>query len=447
MDSDGSHIMNINGAVILGILLALRIFFSCCEAAFTEINDSRVKSFENEKGGKGRVFGLLSKPSRLMSTFAAHRTVNTALFVLAATVCTVSTGLEVNILLVYILTALLSSAVVFFIGDALPKRFIREKNAERIAVSCSFAVSLLRLLMMPLTALAGLASVIASGISGSETTADEAAVTEEEILMMVDVGNESGSIESSEKEMINNVCEFHEMTVSDVMTHRTDIAAVDIDAEISDVVYTAINSGFSRIPVYSGSVDHIEGIIHVKDLLCLVGSQSADSMDVKSFLRDVEFVPESCMCDDLFKTFTAGRIQLAVAVDEYGGTAGLVTMEDLVEAIVGNIRDEYDTESDDITEISDNTWIISGNANATDTMETLGCPLPDDSGYDTMGGFITDLLGRIPEDGETPSAEYEDMVFTVLLTEDMHILKIKAVKKEKSERMSEKNEDDKDKKI
>ena len=240
--------------------------------------------------------------------------------------------------------------------------------------------------------------------------------------------------------MINNVFEFHELSVSDVMTHRTDIVAVDIDAEISEAVYTAINSGFSRIPVYRDNIDHIEGVIYVKDLLCLIGTHSSESMTLKSFLRDAAFVPESCMCGELFKRFTAKKLQMAVAVDEYGGTAGLVTMEDLVESIVGNIQDEYDNEAEEITKISDNTYTISGTADAADVMETLGAPLPEDSEYDTMSGFITDLLGRIPEDGETPSVIYKNITFTVLLAEDMRIVRIKAVIN-KEEKEIEKNDE------
>ena len=153
------------------------------------------------------------------------------------------------------------------------------------------------------------------------------------------------------------------------------------------------------------------------------------------------------MCGDLFKKLTARKLQLAVAVDEYGGTAGLVTMEDLVEAIVGNIHDEYDNEAEELTKISDDTYTLSGTADAADIMEALDCPLPEDSEYDTMSGFITDLLGRIPEDGETPSVDYKNITFTVLLAEDMRIVRIKAViNKDNEEKELEKDEDNKEQK-
>jgi len=219
--------------------------------------------------------------------------------------------------------------------------------------------------------------------------------------------------------------------------------AVSADAEISDVVYAAINSGFSRIPVYKESIDHIEGMIYVKDLLCLIGTESSECVSASRFLRDAEFVPESCMCDDLFRMFTEKKQQIAVVVDEYGGTAGIVTMEDLVESIVGSIQDEYDNETEDISKISDDTYTIKGNADPSDIMELLGEPLSEDCPYDTMSGFITDLLGRIPDDDENPSVDYKSITFTVLLTEDMRIVRIKAVIKKENEKELPENEDNK----
>ncbi len=446
MDSDGSHI--ITGVLICAALVAARAFNTACEAACTEINDSKLKSFEGEKGSKGLLFRLLQKPSELMNAFNVWRVLSSVLFAFAALWAFYppffGSGAEWGRSEVILYAA----AIVFFsvilldtFGDIIPKMIVRGKDCSRFAAFCAPAVRLTKILMLPFTAAASLTARVLSVLMGSGNDRSEASVTEEEIRMMVDAGTETGSIESSEQEMINNVFEFNDMTVSDVMTHRTDIVGVDIDAEISEVVYTAMNSGFSRLPVYRGSVDRIEGMIYVKDLLCLIGTGSSEGISIKSFIRDAEFVPESCKCDDLFKKLTAEKLQLAVAVDEYGGTAGLVTMEDLVEAIVGSIQDEYDNEDEELTKISDDTFTVSGNADAADVMEALGCPLPEDSEYDTMSGFVTDLLGRIPDDGEMPSVSYENITFTVLLSEDMRIVKIKAVKNNKEKKELSENED------
>ncbi|MBQ3920208.1 MAG: HlyC/CorC family transporter [Oscillospiraceae bacterium] len=253
------------------------------------------------------------------------------------------------------------------------------------------------------------------------------AVGEEDVMQLVDEGSEDGGIEKSERDMIDHVFRFHDMPVENVMTHRTDVVAVDAEAPVTDVVYRAIDTGFSRIPVYRDSIDHIIGVICVKDLLTLVGMPAAD-VKAETYMRDVEYIPRSCVCDDVFRIFTEKQIQMAVVVDEYGGTYGVVTMEDLVELVFGSIRDEYDDEEDEITEISDGVWMIDGSAGAAQTMEILGEPLPEDTEYDTMAAFVTSLVGHIPQDGETPSAKYKTLIFTVLVTEDMRIGRIKAVR-------------------
>ncbi|WP_432649808.1 hemolysin family protein [Huintestinicola sp.] len=441
MEADGSRFIIsdekelIIAAVICAVLVAVRLFYGCAEAAADELGEGRIKSFEDEKDGRHTLFCLFKNQRRFFAVFSVHKLLNSllvgAIFAFSfAKPFFIGAG-NANAPMVWLIIALcflIAALILRFFGSDLPRILMRGDTAEKFAASSAGAVRILYYLLSPITELSAAISSLFGRNQG-----DEDAVTEEEILMMVDAGNETGAIESSEKEMINNVFEFHELTVSDVMTHRTDIVAVSVDAEISEVVYTAIKSGFSRIPVYRESVDHIEGMIHVKDLLCLIGTESSQGVTVSRFLRDAEFVPESCMCDDLFKMFTEKKLQIAVAVDEYGGTAGLVTMEDLVESIVGSIQDEYDNETEDISKISDDTYTIKGTADPADVMEALGEPLPEDCRYDTMSGFITDLLGRIPEDGETPSVSYKNIEFTVLLTEDMRIVRIKAVIKHKED--------------
>ncbi len=440
MDSDGSHITA--GCLIIAALIAARVFFTCCETSCTEINDAKVKGFENEKGAKGLLFRLLKNPCQLMHSFAAHRVLNeaavtvsavyvffTPLYVmLGARTDTDPHGRDTGLAFVCMAVIVLFSVILLeAFGDSLPKKLMLTGDTSAFAVFSAPAAALLNIVIRPITVVSDAISGAAAMLFGRNADIRGESVTEEEILLMVDAGNETGSIESSEREMINNVFEFHELTVSDVMTHRTDIVAISADSEISEAVYTAINSGFSRIPVYRDSIDHIEGLIYVKDLLCLIGTQASEGTSVRTFLRDAEFVPESCMCGELLKKLTEKKLQLAVAVDEYGGTAGLVTMEDLLESIVGNIQDEYDNEAEELTEISENIYTLSGTADPADVMEVLGESLPDGSDYDTMSGFITDLLGRIPDDGETPSVTYKSITFTVLLAEDMRIARIKAV--------------------
>jgi putative hemolysin len=249
--------------------------------------------------------------------------------------------------------------------------------------------------------------------------------TEEEIRMLVGMGNQNGSIEESQKDMINNIFDFDDITVAEVMTHRTDIVAVSIDCDIMQVVKTVIEEGFSRIPVFEDDIDNIIGIIYAKDLLRLIGQSEPET--IKNFVRPTIYIPTSNRCRELFEMFTKEKIHLAVVVDEYGGTAGIVTMEDIIESIVGNIQDEYDNEVEEIFEEEKNTFIIEGSADLDSVSRALNINIESHEDYDTLAGFITDLLGRIPNSDEQPSVEYSGVEFTVVLVEDRRILKVKAV--------------------
>lgn len=256
-------------------------------------------------------------------------------------------------------------------------------------------------------------------------------VTEDEVMDMVDaLAKDDGedAIEEESAQMITNIFEFNGLTAGDVMTHRTAIAGVDINSiTLDDLIYLALDLGFSRIPVYNGSIDRIVGIIIVKDLLCLIGKKDLSDFSVKDFLRDVIFIPEACPCPDIFKSLTALRSGMAVVVDEYGGTAGIVTLEDIIEAVMGNIQDEYDDEKSQIVKIGDGQYDIDGEADPDDVFALFGVQLPDEHEYETIAGFVTDKLGYIPEEGEIkpPSVDYEGVKLVVIAVEDRIIKKIR----------------------
>lgn len=259
--------------------------------------------------------------------------------------------------------------------------------------------------------------------------------TEDEIMSLVDAGAENGELETSSVEMINNIFEFGDMKISDVMTHRVNIAAVEEGVKTDDIVYLALEEGFSRIPVYRESIDNIIGIILVKDLLCLIGNENPDKYTAKDFIRDVSYIPESCPCDDAFKQLTENKSGMAVVIDEYGGTAGLVTVEDLIESVMGNIQDEYDDEEISIKKVGKEKYQIEGDCDPEEVLELFGYELPEDHDYDTIAGFVTDLLGYIPEDTEkTPHADYEDIRFVVTEVSDNCISKIIAFRLEADEK-------------
>lgn len=435
MESDGY------GSLIVILAAVFKGFFTVCETAVTEIDDRRVRNGDIKHRGKDTLLKLLEKPARLVTAFAVNRMLTAVIIAYAAfsfmsplagffadifgidgeeTVIPVSARI-VSAVCIMLATVLLMTVVC----DGVPRK-IAAGGSERLACFCAPFVKYLVIILTPLTALSSLLIRGISRIFGVKAASEKDVVTEEEIMMMVDAGNETGVIEESQREMINNIFEFDDITVSGVMTHRTDIVAVKISAGVSDVVNAAISSGFSRIPVYEDNIDHIIGMICVKDLLCLVGSEAAEGAEVRHFVREIIYLPESVPCGEAFKRLTAKKMQMAAIIDEYGGTAGLVTMEDIVETIVGNICDEYDEEEEELTKISEDTYTIAGTADPEKILGEFGIELPEAGVFDTMSGFIVELLGRIPEENENPSVQYENLLFTVLVTEDKRIEKIKA---------------------
>lgn len=254
----------------------------------------------------------------------------------------------------------------------------------------------------------------------------ENSTTEEEIKQLVD--DDNGELEMSQREMINKVFEFDDTTAGDIMTHRTDIIAVEDDKSIMDVVKAAIDEGFSRIPIFHEDLDNILGIIYVKDLLKFVGCEISKDEDIKAYIREPLYVPETIPCGRLFEKMTDTRIQLAVVVDEYGGTAGLVTIEDIIEELVGDIEDEYDEEDESIQKLDENTYIFEGVTDIEDVEDALGISFPDGD-YDTLAGFVISRLGFVPTQNDVDAVvDYSGVVFTVLEVEDRRIEKIKASK-------------------
>lgn len=427
MDSDGRSYISL---IILIAVVLIKCFYAACEYADIEIKDSKIKTAAEKNKKYRRLMKLLENPSRLIITFSTAKTI---FGILIAVLAIFFASFDMNSIKGILLTVAVGilSVAITSLTEILPKKLIN--NPETFALNTVWAVKILMIIMSPFSAFNYAFAALFCFIFRVPINSDKDVVTEEEILMMVDAGNETGVIEKSQREMINNIFEFGDSVVSEVMTHRKDICAVEVGSKIGDIVYLAINEGYSRIPVYEESVDSIIGVINVKDLLCLVGCEHSEDFTVRQFMRKPMYIPESCKCADAFEDMTKAKAQLAVVVDEYGGTAGIVSMEDLLEEIVGNIQDEYDDEKAEIVRISDGVYTISGNTNPDDVEETLGIALPEGHNYDTMSAFIVDILGRIPEEDEAPSVVYGDYEFTVLLTEDNWVSKIKAVRSTKEE--------------
>ena len=239
---------------------------------------------------------------------------------------------------------------------------------------------------------------------------------------------EKGVIEETEKDMIANILDFNDTTAGETMTHRKDIAAVADDEPVSQVVAVAMEHGCSRVPVYHEDIDSVVGICYVKDLLPYVGRGIPQDASVTRLMRPAYFIPESKKCSQLFTELTERKVQIAIVVDEYGGTAGLITLEDLVESIVGNIQDEYDNEEEEIHRMSETEFTVDGSASIDEISGLTGVELPE-GGYDTVAGLVTEILGRIPKEGERPQVEVAGLTITVLEIEDKRLSRLLIVKK------------------
>ncbi|MDF2522793.1 MAG: Hemolysins-related protein containing domain, partial [Clostridiales bacterium] len=236
---------------------------------------------------------------------------------------------------------------------------------------------------------------------------------------------EKGTIQEAEKEMINNIFEFNNKIVTDIMTHRTDIAALSLTASLNEVVAFINTEKYSRIPVYEDNIDNIIGILHSKSIIqVLTDGSDKTSFSLKDMIKQPYFVPASKRTDELFKELQRSKTHLAVIIDEYGGTAGIVTLEDLIEEIVGNIFDEDDDEERDMEKIDENTFILKGSITLDDAQEALGISLPVDE-YETLSGFIIGQLGRIPEKEDKPTIEFNELIFKVEAVDEKKISKVK----------------------
>ncbi len=334
------------------------------------------------------------------------------------------------------LLAALSYLLLFTVfGNLLPKKGVR-KNPERFALRHAGLIDTLSRLATPFPILcAHISNGILRLFRIDPKTLDDA-VTEEEILQIVGEGEEKGVIEETEKDMIANILDFNDTTAEETMTHRTDIIAVADDASISEAVEAAVENGCSRVPVYHEDIDSVVGICYVKDLLPYVGKNLPDFVKLTDMMRPAYFVPETKKCSQLFTELTERKVQIAIVVDEYGGTAGLITLEDLVESIVGNIQDEYDNEEEEIQQVSETEFTVDGTASIDEISDLTGIELPEGD-YDTIAGLVTELLGRIPKEDEQPNVRIKGLSITVLSVEDQRLARLLLVKEPPAEEETE----------
>ncbi|MDR0944295.1 MAG: hemolysin family protein [Ruminococcus sp.] len=441
MDGDGARSISL---LLLIIIFIIFFLYSLAEASITELSSQRLRSFETAAGMKKRLWKLHKKTSKLLAVFLQIRILSTAfIFFYSVSVCSAMIDEKSPPLLV-LASALLSAIMTIILQTVLfygfPKRIARgisAENNESLALFMTPAVEVVSVIFTPTIVVSNLFVKLFALIFNLKIGETESEVTEEEILMMVDAGFDTGAIEESQAEMITNIFEFSDTPVSDIMTHRTEIVAVRAGSTPSEVAMKSAESGFSRLPVYMGTIDKITGIICVKDLLPLIADDKSfsDSFCAEEYLRPVIYLPETATAKNVFIKLRDKKMQMAVITDEYGGTAGIITMEDLLEEIVGSIQDEYDDETEEIKEISPGEYEIDGLSHPHDVLSKLGLVIPDEENegirdfdtYDTMSAFLLSLAGVLPDHTEDIEATYDNCKFSAMEISDMRITKIKAV--------------------
>lgn len=422
--------------LLLLILILVNAFFAMSEMAVVSLNDAKIEKMAEDGHKKAKLILKLTKnPTRFLSTiqigvtlagFLTSASAATAFAEMLTNAITSSFDVPESIVspVAVVLITLVMSYFSLVLGELAPKR-IGMQVPEKIAFAVAKPLLVISKITAPFVKFLSLSTNGVVRLLGFDPNANEEVVTEEEIRMMVDVGGEKGVIEDTQKEMINNIFEFDDMDAGDIMTHRTDVVAADInDITLEDFMNLAIEHGRSRIPLFDEDIDNIVGIVYVKDLLKFVGKEVKAKGTLKNIMREPYFIPETKSCGELFKEMSSKRIQMAVVVDEYGGTAGIVTLEDIVEAIMGNIQDEYDVEEEEISKIDENTFTVDGTIDIEEIDELIGKELPEGD-YETLAGFIMDELQCIPKDGEMNEVVFENVKFTVLSVEDRRIEKIK----------------------
>jgi CBS domain containing-hemolysin-like protein len=263
----------------------------------------------------------------------------------------------------------------------------------------------------------GFANLILKLFGISTIGGHEAHHSSEELQYLLDQGKESGVIENNEHELIKNVFDFNERVVKNIMVPRTKISGIELTTPYEEILNTVISEGYSRIPVYDETIDKIIGIVHAKDILPLLAHNK--ELILKDIIRKPYFIHESKKINDLMAEFQQKRIQIAIVLDEFGGTAGMVTLEDIVEELVGEIQDEYDEEKPIVDKVSDTEFIVNATASIYDINEYLPHDLPEDGDYDTVAGLLSTMFGKIPEVGETH--EFNGYVFTILKKAEQNV--------------------------
>jgi len=421
---------NMADILMLFCLVLLNAFFAMTEIAFVSLNDAKIDMMAKSGDKKAiKIKKLLNMPSKFLATiqigitFAGFLSSAFAADTFAdqlAPALVPLLGTHARSISIVLVTIILSFFSLIF-GELVPKR-IGMKFHEKIAFATVGIIRTIAIILAPFVKLLTWTTNFVSKIFGVSES-DEEVVTEEEIRMMVDAGEEKGAIEEEEKEMINNVFEFNDIVVSEIMVPRNDLVAVDLNLTVEELFEELGNDRTtSRIPLYEEDLDNIKGVLHIKDVL-----NKPKETKLKDLMREAYYVPETKKINELFNEFKRQKIQMAIVIDEYGGTAGIVTMEDVLEELVGDIYDEYDEVESLYEIIGENTFLFDAGIPIYDLSKILEIDI-EEGDYDTLSGYILENLGRLPKEGEHPIITTDKFTMQVEEVKDNRILTVKVEK-------------------
>ncbi len=413
MDSTSQIIL----LIILSILLIMSGFFSASETALMSLSKLKIRSME-ENGVKGvdKLVKLTEDSSKLLTTIlVGNNIVNIAATSIATTVFTMMLGSNGAVVATSVMTVL-----VLIFGEIVPKT-IASNNPEKISLKVVNLLSVVLVVLAPLVWLFGKVKDLVFLVFRIKKEENQVTITEEELKTLVDVSHEEGILEVEEKDIIQKVFAFGEKQVKDAMVNRLDVSSVDVNSSYSELLSIFKDEKFTRMPVYEENIDNIVGVINLKDIVFLSDEEKSD-FNIKAYMREPFYTYEYKSTSELLSDMKERKIQIAVVVDEYGATAGITTIENLIEEIVGDIEDEYDIEEKQINKISDSEYIIDGSVSILDVNEEIGLTL-ESVDFDSIGGYIIDNVKRFPKVGE--ELKIGEVTFII---EDADRVKINKVK-------------------
>ena len=419
--------------ILVLVLTLLNAVFSMAETALVSVRRSRVEQLVDEGSRAARVVKrLIENPPRFIATVqvgitllgfasaaAAATTLAAPLITLFRTFLPDGTADTAAVILVTVLVAFVSMVL----GEIAPKS-LAVQAPDAWALRLAPVVDFFATLLAPINWLVITVSNLIVRPFGARAQFETPVITEEELKQIIEAGEEAGELEEDEKEMLHNVFDLGETLVRSVMTPRIDMTAVPVESDLGTILQTIMTSGHSRIPVYEGTNDRIVGIVHAKDLLPIFAAEEHD-VELRRVMRAPYFVPETKRVSDLLAEFRRSNQQLAVVQDEYAGTEGIVTIEDLLEEIVGDIRDEYDVDEPEVQVISATESLVDGRMSIDDVNDRLGTTLPHEE-YETIGGLVFGLLGHEPMPGDR--VRHDGLEFLVEHVEGRRIRTLRAVK-------------------